>query len=207
MIILKFKMIIWWQKVSQGKFLVKFIGQGSGNKFGSLSHSLVSLFILFTYLIFFLVQFTFSCSHLVCPEHGDVSWLFQRAAFVKLPVPELEKRWHGACWVTEISRREWDRSLPNKWIRAETALIPFQEILSWKAEPYQEWQCWECKAKGHTGFGKSKSTAELQLSRWSVAVCKNTPSQPCSCPAFVRHPHRCSRLPEEIPSSCSRCVF
>lgn len=50
-------MIIWWQKVSQGKYLVKFIGQGSGNKFGSLSHSLVYLFYLLTF--FFLVQFTY----------------------------------------------------------------------------------------------------------------------------------------------------
>lgn len=53
MINLKFKIIIWWQKASQSKCLVKFIGQGSRNKFGSPSHSLVSLFTLFYLLTFF----------------------------------------------------------------------------------------------------------------------------------------------------------
>jgi len=51
----------------------------------------------------------------------------------------------------------------KQMVRAKTALIVFQEILSWKAEPHQEWQCWERKAKGHTGFGNSNSTQDCKL--------------------------------------------
>lgn len=145
---------LWWQKMSQNKCLViAWSKLGSENKFGSLNHSLVSWFSYSSIVAHsMVVSFTLSKS-CICQAPSYRAG----GAGDTLHAGWLKSDGVSGCFASQFAAKQM--------IWAKTTLILFQELLSWKAEPYHEWQCWEHKAKAHTGFGNSKSTLDLKLSQ------------------------------------------
>lgn len=93
------------------------------------------------------------------------------------------------------------RRVPAKqMIRAKEALILFQEILSWKGELYQAWQCWERKVKGCTGLWQQQRHSRPQAEQMcNINILKNYHDILVASPLLWMHPAQMLQISWEDP--------